>query len=457
MGASPWIRALQDAVDEGTIPGALSMVGRADDVRVETVGAMALGGPPMRADAIFRIQSMTKAVTAAATLLAVQAGGLSLEDPVHTWLPELADRVVLRHPGGPVDDLEPAHRPIVVRDLLLNASGYGAAVDESPWATLMREHGMEAGPEPPSLGADEWLAALAELPLVHHPGEGFRYHHSFAILGILLQRFSGVPLQDHLERVLLGPLGMVDTGLTVPASQAHRLPAAYRLGAEGLQETEPVGGGFYVGPAPFDTAHGELVSTASDYHRFLRMLAAGGRIDGVPFLDPRLVEQMTTDQTAARAKTPESFFPGFWDTTGWGYGVGVTVAGGHVGRYGWSGGQGTTFFVDPDGTVATLLTQVEMGERMFGLLDRFQELARVSSPTPGHSAVPHPDAPRAGRWDGGAMSENPADQGTSGQGYDPAQDPDADPEMLTEQHPDHVGENQRDPAEGADDESATDG
>lgn len=379
MGPSPWIRALQDAVDAGTIPGAVTLVARGDDVRLETVGAMALGGPAMPADAIMRIQSMTKAVTAAATLLAVQAGKLALDDPVQTWLPELADRVVLRRPDGPVDDLEPARRPIIVRDLLLNAAGYGAAVDESPWAVAMRENGMEAGPEPPSLGADEWLAALAELPLVHQPGEGFRYHHSFAILGILLQRFSGVPLQAHLERVLLGPLGMVDSGLTVPTSEAGRLPAAYRLGEGGLEETEPLGGGFYAGPAPFDTAHGELVSTATDYHRLLRMLVSGGRVDGAPFLDPRLVTQMTTDQASAQAKTPDSYFPGFWQTSGWGYGVGVTVAGDHLGRYGWSGGQGTTFFVDPDGTIAVLLTQVEMGERMFGLLDQFQDLAEISS------------------------------------------------------------------------------
>lgn len=329
----------------------------------------------MPTDAVMRIQSMTKAVTAVATLLAVQDGRLALQDPVQTWLPELADRVVLRRPDGPVDDVVPARRPITVRDLLVNGSGYGMVMGTVPWATAMREAGVEAGPESPALGADDWLAALATLPLVHQPGEGFRYHHSFSILGILLQRLAGTSLDEHLEQVLHGPLGMVDTGLTVPRQKAHRLPAAYRPGEEGLEEVEPLGGGFYVGPAPFDTAHGELVSTATDYHRFLRMLVSGGEIGADTFLDPRLVAQLRRDQTAPVARTPDSFFPGFWDDMGWGYGVGVTVAGEHAGRYGWSGGQGTDFFVDPDGTIAILLTQVELGPQMFGLLGQFQELA----------------------------------------------------------------------------------
>lgn len=375
MRATPWIRALHDAVEERLIPGAVTLVARGDDILLEAVGTMSVDGPPMPTDAIMRIQSMTKAVTTVATLRAVQTGRLALDDPVQTWLPELAETLVLRRPDGPLEDLVPAQRPISVRDLLVNGSGYGMVMGDSPWATAMRDAGVEAGPEPPALGADEWLARLATLPLVHQPGEGFRYHHSFSILGILLQRLSGRPLQDHLDDVVLGPLGMVDTGLTVSEADAHRLPAAYRLTGDGLEETEPLGGGFYLGPAPFDTAHGELVSTVADYHRLLRMLAAAGRVDDESFLDPQLVAEMTRDQSSPSARTPDSFFPGFWDDMGWGYGVGVVVAGEHTGRYGWSGGQGTDFFVDRDGTIAILLTQVELGPQMFGLLGEFQELA----------------------------------------------------------------------------------
>ena len=139
-------------------------------------------------------------------------------------------------------------------------------------------------------------------------------------------------------------------------------------------EMEPAGGGFYAGPPPFDVSHAELVSTARDYHRFLRMLVERGRVDGAPLISEVHLRQMTSDQVPAENKTPDSFFPGFWDGTGWGFGVGVETRGPRRGRYGWSGGQGTNFYVDPGGTVGILLTQVQMGEHMAGMVDEFQAL-----------------------------------------------------------------------------------
>jgi CubicO group peptidase (beta-lactamase class C family) len=121
-------------------------------------------------------------------------------------------------------------------------------------------------------------------------------------------------------------------------------------------------------------SHSELVCTARDYHRFLRMLVEGGRVEGAPVISEVQLRLMTSDQVPAENKTPDSFFPGFWDGTGWGFGVGVETTGPRRGRYGWSGGQGTNFYVDPDGTVGILLTQVEMGEHMAGMIDEFQAL-----------------------------------------------------------------------------------
>lgn len=195
------------------------------------------------------------------------------------------------------------------------------------------------------------------------------------MLGILLARLTGRPLGDHLADDLFGPLGMPDTAFWVPEEQLDRLPAAYRHGEGGLVETDPLGGGFYAGPPPFDVSHAELVSTARDYHRFLRMLVEGGRVDGAQRISELHVRQMTSDQVPAESKAPDSFFPGFWDRTGWGFGVGVETGGPRRGRYGWSGGQGTNFFVDPDGTIGILLTQVEMGERVGGMVSEFQKLA----------------------------------------------------------------------------------
>jgi CubicO group peptidase (beta-lactamase class C family) len=364
---------LRRHVEAGTIPGAVGLLG-AGDPEVVAVGVTATGGAPLRDDAIVRLQSMTKPVSAVAALRLVEAGRIELDQSVEEWLPELADRRVLTSPTAPLTDTVPAARPVTLRHLLTNASGYGMALDGSPLAAAMAARGVEAGPQPWSMGADAWLARLAELPLTFQPGAGWRYHHSFPLLGILLARLTGRPLGEHLAEDLFVPLGMVDTGMWVPDSELHRLPAAYRAGDDGLVETEPAGGGPYAGPPAVDVSHGELVSTARDYHRFLRALTSGSPGPAGPLISAEHRRLMTSDQVPAEHKTPESFYPGFWDAMGWGFGVGIQLAGPGRGRYGWSGGQGTDFFVDPDGTIAVLLTQVELGERTGPLLREFQAL-----------------------------------------------------------------------------------
>jgi CubicO group peptidase (beta-lactamase class C family) len=358
-------------VDAGTIPGGVALLG-AGDAEVVTAGVASVGGDPMGEDAIMRIQSMTKAITSVAALRLVEAGRLGLDQSLVDWLPELADRQVLRDPAAELGDTGPARRPITLRHLLTNTSGYGMAIQVSPLQQAMTANGTEAGPEPLAMGADEWLRRLAELPLAFQPGEGWRYHHSFGVLGILIARVTGRPLGEHLAEDVFGPLGMTDTALWVAEGSLGRLPAAYRHDDGGLTETEPAGGGFYAGPPPFDVSHGELVCTAADYHRFARMLADGGRAGRKPMISAGHLRQMTSDQVPAGCKTADSFFPGFWDGTGWGFGVAVQTAGPRRGRFGWSGGQGTDFFVDPDGTVGILLTQVELGAHLWPLIEQFQ-------------------------------------------------------------------------------------
>ena len=183
--------ALQDLllrhVDAGTIPGGVALMG-AGKVEVVTAGVASVGGDPMGADAIMRIQSMTKAITSVAALRLVEAGRLELDQNLAGWLPELAGRQVLRGPAAELDDTVPARRAITLRHLLTNTSGYGMVLQASPLQQAMAANGTEAGPEPPAMGAEEWLRRLAELPLAFQPGEGWRYHHSFAVLGILISR-----------------------------------------------------------------------------------------------------------------------------------------------------------------------------------------------------------------------------------------------------------------------------
>jgi CubicO group peptidase (beta-lactamase class C family) len=365
-------------VDCGTIPGGVALLGTGN-VGVVTAGVASVGGGPMGAGAIMRIQSMTKAVTSVAALRLVEAGRLGLDQSVVDWLPELADRRVLRRPTADLDDTVPARRPITLRHLLTNTCGYGMVIQASPLQQAMTANGTEAGPEPPAMGAEEWLRRLAELPLAFQPGEGWRYHHSFGVLGILISRVTGRPLGAHLAEDIFGPLEMTDTALWVAEGNLNRLPAAYRHSDEGLVEIDPAGGGSYAGPPSFDVSHGELVSTARDYHRFARILAEGGQANGQPMISPDHLRQMTSDQVPAACKTADSFFfPEFWEGTGWGFGVAVTTQGPQRGRIGWSGGLGTNFFVDPDGTVGILLTQVEMGEDIGSLLAQFQSLHEPS-------------------------------------------------------------------------------
>lgn len=347
----------------GTAPGIVAALGRAD-------GALEVAGVgTLEEDSIVRISSMSKPVLAIATLRLVEAGRLGLDDPVQRWLPELADRQVLRSPSADLADTVDAVRPITVRHLLTSTAGYGMVLVPSPLQQAMAANGTEAGPAPWTLTSQAWLGALAELPLVGQPGEVWRYHHSFGLLGILLTRLTGRPVGQHLVTDLLAPLGMVDTGPTVPVRKAHRLPAAYRRAQDGsLVELDRAGGGHYVESEAVDVSHGELVSTVRDYAVFARMLAAHGVHDGTQIVDPALLREMCTDQVPPAVKTPDSFFPGFWKDTGWGFGVAVETGGEHAGRFGWSGGLGTDFFADPGGRYGVLLTQVEMGPPTVGLI-----------------------------------------------------------------------------------------
>src|SRR3954449_4568050 len=224
---------LERHVASGNVPGVVASLGTAEP-EIVVAGTMSVGGSPMRADAIMRIQSMTKAVTTVAALRLVEAGRVRLDEPVERWLPELADRQVLKTPTADLADPSPAVRAITLRHLLTNTSGYGMVLTACPLQRAMVDSEVDAGVDPVTLGADEWLARLADLPLAFQPGEGWRYHHSFGVLGILIARVAGRPQQDPLADDLLEPLDLRDTGLSVPPGSVTRLPASYRHTDSGL-------------------------------------------------------------------------------------------------------------------------------------------------------------------------------------------------------------------------------
>jgi CubicO group peptidase (beta-lactamase class C family) len=356
---------LETNVGNGSAPGAVGLVARDGRVEVQVAGAAAgPGSAPMTRDSIFRIASITKPITAAAVMMLVEDGRIALDDPVRRWLPELASPVVVRTPASPVDDVVPAARPITVTDLLTFRAGYGFPSDFSLPAVGLLFSELKQGPPQPQLvpAPDEWMAALSRIPLLHQPGEAWLYNTCSDIQGVLIARVSGRPLPEFLAERLLGPLGMADTGFEVPAGKLGRFTSYYRAGqADGLELVDAPSGQWSSPPA-FPSGAGGLVSTVGDWHRFARMLLAGGTGGGRRLLSPESVRQMTTDHlTASQRETSRLFLEG----QGWGFGGSVDVEvidpWNVPGRYGWVGGTGTAAHITPStGAVTILLSQLEL-------------------------------------------------------------------------------------------------
>src|SRR6266568_5188852 len=220
-------------VERGELPGLVTLVSRRGEVHVDAIGTQAFADPTsMRRDTIFRISSMTKPIIAVATMILVEECKLRLDEPVDRWLPELADRQVLRRLDGPLDDTEPAKRPITVRDLLTFRMGFGqmmAPPDAYPILKTANELQIGMGPPSPSTmpAPDEWMRRLGTLPLMHQPGERWMYNTGSDVLGVLIARAAGRPLETFLRERLFDPLGMRDTGFSVPAAKLDRLATGY--------------------------------------------------------------------------------------------------------------------------------------------------------------------------------------------------------------------------------------
>jgi CubicO group peptidase (beta-lactamase class C family) len=352
--------ALKPYVERGEVAGVVALVAQGETVEVVVVGVQDLAtGAPIRRDTIFRIMSMTKPILAVAALGLVEERRIGLDDPVDRWLPELAGRRVLRTPDAALDDTVPAARPITLRDLLTLRLGLGAVMAPRgtwPIQRAMEAAGLAPSADPVDMPPDELMRRLRELPLAHQPGEAWMYHTGFDILAVLLARVAGEPLESLLRARIFTPLGMADTGFSVPADKLYRLGPAYaRDGAGRLVVRDPAAGGFWSRPPQLPT---ELVSTADDYLAFARMLLGRGTWQGRRVLAPKSVALMTSDQLTAEQKAASPFFPGFWERHGWGMGVAVLTASDGIapaGAYGWDGGLGTSWRNDPGADLVTIL------------------------------------------------------------------------------------------------------
>lgn len=345
---------LQRAVDRSEIGGAVALVLKDG----ETVYEKAFGWADREAnrrmtpDAIFRIASQTKALTSVAAMSLVEEGKLSLDDPVSRFIPAFEHTTVaVRTDTGRA--IVPAKRRITIHDLLTHTAGISYGTD-SLVAPLYRSAGLGPAAGWGWYTADKnepicpTMERLATLPFVAQPGERFVYGYNTDILGCVVERVAGMPLDEVIRTRITQPLGMKDTYFYLPPANRARLAAVYASGPEMKivrAPDGPKGQGDYVdGPRRSFSGGAGLLSTARDYARFLQMLLNGGVLDGVRILGPKTVALMTTNQTGT-----------LFSQTGQGFGLGFRLleqpgADGRiqsVGTFGWGGAYGSTYEVDP--------------------------------------------------------------------------------------------------------------
>lgn len=358
---------MTDRVERGAAPGVDMAVSRRSETHVDAIGMKAIGASdPMRRDTIFRIASVTKPIVAVAAMILAEETRLRLDDPVVGWLPELADRRVLRRLDGPIDDTVPARRPITVRDLLTMRMGFGFVLEPGSHPIWEAASELRVAPGPPrpeaSLEPDAWIRRFATLPLMAQPGERWMYDTAFQVLGVLLARVAGQPLELLLRERIFEPLGMRDTGFTVPEEKLGRLAACYTADPDtgALEVYDGVEESQWRTPPAFPDAAGGLVSTIDDLLLFGQMLLNNGAYGATRILSRPSVEAMATDQLTPGQRASAGFFLG--DNRGWGFGVSIVTRRDDVasvpGRFGWDGGFGTSLYVDPrEELVGILMSQ----------------------------------------------------------------------------------------------------
>jgi CubicO group peptidase (beta-lactamase class C family) len=381
-------KAIERHVAAGYAPGAVALVACGDQVESFAAGtAEADGGRPMRRDTIFRIASMTKPITAAAVMMLIEDGRLSLDEPIDRLLPELADRRVLRSIDAEVDDTVPAARPITVRDLLTFQMGFGVVmampgtypIQGAIEALDLAGFGMPDPRRPHD--NDEWIRRLATLPLMAQPGTDWLYTTGSNVQGVLIARASGRSFGAFLEERILGPRGMGDTSLFVAAGKQERFVPAYQSVGGALAVFDDAATGGWSRPPPLEAGDSGLVSTVDDYLKFARLLLDRGRRGAKTLLSEQSVAAMSRNYLtpAQRAAGAPILAP----ASGWGFGMGVMVddddgEGIKSGTLHWTGGLGTSWFTDP----ASGLTAVVMTQRAFespvlpGIHAEFQRAAR---------------------------------------------------------------------------------
>lgn len=358
-------------VDNGRLPNAQLLIARdGQPVHYTRLGTMGDDGRALRDDALFRIASMTKPVTSVAFMQLVEQCKVALEEPVTKVFPEFANLHVYAGGGGsiPFAPGAPAH-PMRFVDLLTHMSGFTYGLqNRNNIDAVYREHNFDFARD--NLDSDGFVDKLAQLPLEFAPGQGWNYSVSTDVLGIAVERISGMRLGDYFEKHIFAPLGMTDTRFGVREGDLERLVDAYAYRPGQTPRMISAGATSKLAkPASFDSGGGGLVGTIADYHRFATMLLNGGELDGARIISPKTVRLMRTNHLPNNADLTEMSSSLFSEANnaGTGFGLGFamvidpakTLIPSSLGEFYWGGAYSTAFFVDPvERITMVFMTQV---------------------------------------------------------------------------------------------------
>ena len=364
---------MQRYIDSNQLAGTVTLIARHGKV----VHVSAQGwrhkeaNQPMTADTIFTIMSMTKPIVSTALMMLYEEGYFLLDDPISKWLPAYENMQVSLNPAPPGRPTEPAIRPVTVRHVLTHTSGLSLHPNFRP--DYLRLPEQESVTRPRTVG--EAIDRAADVPLAFHPGDDWQYGASTDYVAILVEKISGMNVQDFLQERLFKPLGMEDTHYNVPQSKVDRVAAVYQHTGPN-NSIELLRPPIYLEPNTYYGGVAGLNSTVADYFLFQQMMLNGGELNGVRFLSPRTINLMISNHIGD--KDVYVWGPGY----GWGLGYCILMDPGKAtehlspGTFFWTGAYNTISWVDPvEDMVAVAMTQA----RPFGRVNFLKDLSAVAS------------------------------------------------------------------------------
>jgi CubicO group peptidase (beta-lactamase class C family) len=361
---------VRQIVDSGELAGAATLIWKNGAARTTCFGWRDIERKlPVERDTIFRIASMTKPITSVAALTLVDEGRVALHDPIARYAPEFSQMRVLRSPGGPLDETDPAERLITFEDLLTHRAGltYG---DFHRGPISQAYHEALGGDIDSNVAPDDWITRLSQLPLIYQPGAMMSYGSATDLLGLLIARIEGEPLQAVLKRRIFDPLGMKDTSFLVSPDKRDRRSAAYGFSDEGKLIKRTTWGRVVVEERPaemtYESGGQGLWSTVDDYLCFARLFLGDGSVDGMRLLRPETLARMMTNQLTEAQRASARLLGQKPFANGRGFGLGVSVVlesdandfmrRGGVGTVSWPGAFGGWWQADPtNGSVLIFL------------------------------------------------------------------------------------------------------